>query len=137
VRVAEAPTPVHISMRHGTVMSLRTTASGWLYAAYAPAQTVRAVLALEGDRTPVDDARFAAALAEVRKHRLGRVVDQSMPGVSAMAAPVFDANGTLVLALTAIGPSAVFDTRWNGAVARALQERARGLDQRLGALPAR
>jgi DNA-binding IclR family transcriptional regulator len=138
VRVAEAPTPVHISMRHGTVMSLRATASGWLYAAYAPAHAVRAVLAREtAGQGSLDDAGFAAALAEVRKHKLGRAVDQSVPGVSAMAAPVFDAAGALVLCLTAIGPSAVFDTRWNGAVARSLREQAAALERQLGALPAR
>jgi DNA-binding IclR family transcriptional regulator len=137
VRVAEAPTPVHISMRHGTVMSLRSTASGWLYAAYAPPEAVRRVLAQEGHAAQADDARFEAAVAEVRKHRLGRAIDQSVPGVSAMAAPVFDGSGAMVLSLTAIGPTAVFDTRWSGAVAHALQARARDLEQQLGALPAR
>src|SRR5471032_361001 len=42
VRIAEAPTPVHVSMRHGTVMSIADTASGRLFAAYGPADAVRA-----------------------------------------------------------------------------------------------
>ena len=44
VRVAEAPSPVHISMRHGTVMSLTGTASGRLFAAYLPRERIQELL---------------------------------------------------------------------------------------------
>jgi hypothetical protein len=36
-------------------------------------------------------------------------VNLSVSGVSALAAPVFDESGKIVLSLTAIGPSALFD----------------------------
>ena len=49
-----------------------------------------------------------------------------------MAAPVFDHTGAIVLSLTAIGPAAVFDTRWDGALARALRASAAQASQRLG-----
>jgi DNA-binding IclR family transcriptional regulator len=50
VRIAEAPSPVHVSMRHGTVMSIPDTASGRLFAAFGPADAVRAALAAEPPR---------------------------------------------------------------------------------------
>ena len=90
VRVAEGPSPVHISMRHGTVMSLRGTASGWLFAAHRPSAAVDEVLAHEPPGSPeYDAAAFAARLDEVRAQGAARAVDLSVPGVSAMAAPVF------------------------------------------------
>ncbi len=136
VRVAEAPSPVHVSMRHGTVMSVRGTASGWLFAAHRPRAAVQAVLAHEPPGSPaVDGAAFEARLAEVRQHGLSRAVNLSVPGVSAMAAPVFDGTGAMVLSLTAIGPTEAFDSRWNGSVAAALKRQARELSQRLGAGP--
>jgi DNA-binding IclR family transcriptional regulator len=46
---------------------------------------------------------------------------------------VFDVSGQLVLALTAIGPTAVFDGRPAGGVSKTLREAARGLSRRLGA----
>jgi len=55
-----------------------------------------------------------------------------IPGVSAMAAPVFDHTGAIVLAVTAIGPSGIFDTRWAGSVATALVRCARQVSDRLG-----
>ena len=52
-----------------------------------------------------------------------------------MAAPVFDHTGAIVLALTAIGPAGVFDSRWDGAIARALKSAAAQVSERLGAPP--
>ncbi|WP_310734684.1 IclR family transcriptional regulator [Azohydromonas caseinilytica] len=138
VRVAEAPSPVHVAMRHGTVMSLRGTASGWLFAAYRAREEVQAVLAQElalggFNGAPLDGAAFEAQLAEVRRQGMARVVDQAIPGVSALAAPVFDGSGALLLSITGIGPSATFDTAWDGALAGAIRRCAASLSRRLGA----
>lgn len=140
VRVARPASAVYVSMRHGTVMSLRGTASGLLFAAYLPRTQVRAALRDEAAGTSGGRvgaaARFEpelkARLEEVRREGLARVTDLLLPGVSALALPVFDARGTIVLALTAIGPSAVFDSRGEGVVAAALRAAARELSTRLG-----
>lgn len=123
VRVAEGPAPVHVSMRHGTVMSLSGTASGRLFAAWRADEA-----AALGE--PLPDAATTQA---VRQQRLATARDGVVPGLSAAAAPVFDASGRLVMALTAIGPSASFDTRVEGAVVTPLREAAALLSRRLGA----
>jgi DNA-binding IclR family transcriptional regulator len=133
VRVEEAPTAVHVNMRHGTVLSLRGTASGLLFAAYlAPAALRDALAAESGTRRRIDEA-LAGELAAVRAQGFAAVVDGALPGVSAIAAPVFDARGALALGLTAIGPNAVFDARADAPVARTLVQAARGLSRTLGA----
>ncbi|MBN4688497.1 IclR family transcriptional regulator, partial [Escherichia coli] len=43
-----------------------------------------------------------------------------------------DHTGAMVMAITAIGPSGTFDTRWDGAIARALRECADHVSQRIG-----
>jgi DNA-binding IclR family transcriptional regulator len=137
VRIEEAPSAVHVNMRHGTVMSLRGTASGLLFAAHRAEDEVLAVLAQEPDNTSrarprrLDEA-LAAQLAEVREHGLSRAVDAAVPGISAMAAPVFDEGGHMVLSLTAIGPSALFDSRLAGPVAQRLRSTAQELSRQLG-----
>ena len=138
VRVAEAPSPVHVAMRHGTVMSLRGTASGWLFAAYRAGNEVQSVLALEAASATegalkLDDEAFQAKLAEIRVQGMARVADQAIQGVSALAAPVFDGQGQLLLSITGIGPSATFDTAWDGALACAIRDCARALSRQLGA----
>ena len=70
--------------------------------------------------------------AAVRETGLATSRDGVVPGVSAAAAPVFDASGRLVLALTAIGPSASFDTAPASGLITALREAGSLLSRRLG-----
>lgn len=154
VHIAEAPSPVHVSLRHGTVFSLTRTASGRLFAAYLPAAQVKAMLEderrREKQRKPEDGvpagmppvqplpswSAFEAEREAVRAQGASRSENEVIPGVSAMAAPVFDHTGAIVLAVTAIGPTGIFDTRWDGGLAQSLRACARSVSERLGA-PAR
>ncbi len=146
VRIAEAPSPVHVSMRHGTVMSISGTASGRLFAAYGPADAVREALADEARLAPVARKRTGGRLGlglafdrevdRVRADGIAHIDGVALPGVSAVAVPVFDAQGRLVLSLTAIGPSATFDAAPDGRVAAALRPAADQLSRRLGWKPA-
>ena len=131
VRIAEAPSPVHVSMRHGTVMSLRDTASGRLFAALLPAAQVEAAMGSEASALR-GDAEFQAELATIRRGGLAQVAGSAVPGVSALAAPVFDGVGHLVLSLTAIGPRETFDASADAPAATALLMQAHALSTRLG-----
>lgn len=146
VRIEEAPTAVHVNMRHGTVMSLRGTASGMLFAAHMERGRVVAALTDEhcaalrerGEPMPARyrpsiDADLETRWAEIRRQGISRVDGGAIPGVSAMAAPVFDEAGKIVLSLTAIGPTAVFDSRLDGSIAFALRRAATELSRQLGA----
>ena len=154
VRIAESPAPLHVNMRHGTVFSLTNTASGRLFGAYLDASVVRqlleeerqreqkgAVIAPQRGMPPVQPLpswnAFEAQLQEVRSHGLSRSEGEILPGVSAMSAPAFDHTGAIVLAITAIGPAAIFDTQWDGDIARALKACAVQVSERLGAVPSR
>ncbi len=136
VRVAQPPSAVHVSMRHGTVMSLRGTASGRLFAAWLPPAVVLPVLRDEnrqaGYRGTGFDDELNSALADIRRNGYSRVKDVLLPGISALAAPVWDGSGTLVLSLTTIGPTPLLDGKPGVALARTLQTAAQGLSQRLG-----
>ncbi|WP_395319083.1 IclR family transcriptional regulator [Variovorax sp. UC74_104] len=152
VRTAESPSPVHVNMRHGTVFSLTNTASGRVFAAYLDEGVVRRLLEEERQRQkqrkgaepaaiagmpPVQPlpswSDFERQLQEVRAHGISRSDGEVIEGVSAMAAPVFDHTGAIVLAVTAIGPAGIFDTAWDGQIARALKACAGTVSQRLGA----
>jgi DNA-binding IclR family transcriptional regulator len=139
VRLAESPSAVHVNMRHGTVFSIAGTASGQLYAAHLPEALVRPLY--EAERKAVDKAQaplppwsqFAkTTLAEVRAQGYSRAEGAVVAGVSAMASPVFDHRGDIVLALTAIGPAAALDTQPGSAAAVALREAGEAVSARLG-----
>ncbi|MFG6447245.1 IclR family transcriptional regulator [Roseateles sp. BYS180W] len=138
VRVAHAPTPLHISMRHGTVMSLADTASGRLFAAHLPETLWRETLRAEG----LAPAALRSAVAALRQRRddalawgLAQTLDEAVPGVSALAAAVLDQRGQLALSLTAVGPSSAFDATLQGPLAAALRRDALALTQQLGYQP--
>ncbi len=136
VRVAWPPGAVVVSMRHGTVLGLRATASGRLFAAWLPRAQVLPVLKAEdrtaGQRPAGFDTALQAELQAVRDEGISWVQDRSLPGISAMAAPVLDNAGRLVLALTAIGTTAAMDLRPQGALAQRLRAEAAALSARLG-----
>lgn len=149
VRLEESPAPIHVNMHYGTVFSLAGTATGRLFAAYLGADKVQQLLDDERRRqksnpdpivqgVPPPRAvppwrEFERELAEVRLHGLSRSDGDTMPGVNALAAPVFDYHGNIALAITAIGPGAMFDIAWDGPIANALRACAEQISQRLGA----
>ena len=148
VRLEESPAPIHVNMRQGTVFSLAGTATGRLFAAYRDAREVKALLDDERRRQKshpappianVPPARavpawrdFERELGEVLAHGLARSDGETLPGVNAIAAPVFDHEGQVVLAVTAIGPAGIFDLAWHGAIAREVRACAARISRRIG-----
>ena len=57
-----------------------------------------------------------------------------MPGLCAMAVPVFDGFGQLALAIATIGPSRLLDIHPQSAQAKALCQVGQALSARLGAV---
>lgn len=142
IRLEEGPAAVHVNMRHGTVVSVRGTASGRLFAALLPRDKVLAALRIdqEDQAEPAGagfDTEFEAELAQIRQTGLSRTVGGTVPGVTALAVPVHDGFGTMVLGLITIGPSATLDPDPAGPAVRALRQCAEALSRGLGARPGR
>lgn len=133
VRLEDGPTAIHVNMRHGTVVSVRGTATGRLFAAFMPRDKILKVLAKEADEASPLDAGFEAELLRIRERRFASIVDGTVRGVTALAAPVFDGFGEMVLAITAIGPSATLDANTRGKQARDLAHCANAISAQLGA----
>lgn len=142
VRIEESVDPLHVNMHTGTVMSLVNTATGHVFAAWLPPATIAKLLKLEsirlhGARVTAQEAReLDRSVAEVRRRGIARAVGKPIPGINALSAPIFDFDGRLVLALTALGPAGTFDAAWDGSLAHAVREAADAVTHRLsGARP--
>ncbi len=140
VRLEEPIEPLHVNLRAGTVMSMTNTATGRLFAAYMAPKVVERILnddlqrmgARKDAKGELDHEALDIALLETRKHGLSRSLGQPIPGIDALCAPVFDSAGHLVLGILAMGPSANFDSRWDGSVATQLRECALEVSRRIG-----
>ena len=141
VRLVDPIYPLHVNLRTGTVMSLAGTATGRLFAAYLPKQLIEALMKEDYKRLgpdiahPLKPEQVEAELKEVRQHGLSRSVGNPTPGVNSFAAPVFDYSGNIVLGITLMGSSGIFDPSWNGEQANAVKVCAFEVSKRLGHLP--
>jgi IclR family KDG regulon transcriptional repressor len=68
----------------------------------------------------------------VRERGYGTLVDELEPGLSAVAAPVFDQGGGVVAALAVSGPTARLDARRLSLLGGVAIEQAHALSVRLG-----
>jgi len=136
----ESPQAVTVNLRLGDVMPLLSSATGRCFAAYASQEAIAPMLQEELARAqklgrtdlPRSMAEVQTLLAEVRERGAARVVDTLLPGIVGFCAPVFDADGHMVLGMVTLGSVASFDPEWNGAVARPLRAAAAQLSSDLG-----
>jgi flavin reductase (DIM6/NTAB) family NADH-FMN oxidoreductase RutF/DNA-binding IclR family transcriptional regulator len=130
-----ASAPVSEALPVGLILPVTSTATGLAFAAYlspeAVAQTVwsdPAAASEEGD--------WNQRLEEVRRRGLARqgleTFYRSETLINALSAPVLDASGQAVLALTAVGEATRFHGDLDGEFAYALRETAQDLSRRLG-----
>lgn len=137
VKLEEPLHPMHVNLRAGSVMSLSNTATGRLFAAYMPPKVIENALQrdtlLHGKvGTAQSRQQFESLLVETRKYGLSRTLGQPIAGIDAFCAPVFDSGGHLVMGITAMGPSASFDSHWQGKLAKALKACAQQVSQEMG-----
>ena len=138
VRLIDPVYPLHVNLRTGTVMSLAGTSTGRIFAAYLPPQLIQESMLEDFKRLgpdiarPLKPAEIKLKLDEVRRHGLSRAISNPTPGVNAFAAPVFDYSGNIVLSITLMGSSGIFDTAWKGKEATAIKACAAEVSKRLG-----
>ena len=130
-----------VRIREGRNLPLLTTATGRVFLAFLPEADLKGLLAdelqqqremlpKEKAKTDVDVERFRA---EVRRHGVGRMIGEENPGLVALAAPVFDHDGRMVMAITLVSIIGTMNADYDAAPANELKATANQLSRRLGA----
>lgn len=140
IRWLQSRQPISVGIRPGTVFLSTMSASGRIFLSYLPESVTLPVINAElarfaRDATPMAPTSMADVegyIAETREHQLARVTGHSIEYVSALAAPVFDYRGELVLSLALFGFKSTFDVSWDGRNARLLKHAARKISEKLG-----
>jgi DNA-binding IclR family transcriptional regulator len=128
-----------VRLREGRNLPLLTTATGRVFLAYMPAGESRPLLDRELKARNADKARalssadVQALRDKVLRRRLGQSSGEENPGLTALAAPVFDHEGRIALVMTVVGILGTFSTEDDGEPARVLKATADQLSRRLGA----
>lgn len=133
--------PVSPFLQAGVVVSLTQSATGIAFAAFMPPEQTRVAIDEElqarARSGQPDDGLFAQRVDQARKHGLARAVGTAASPrhhvtVNAFSAPVYDAGGNMVLAISTTCEAQRLAPDWDGEVPTALLGAARELSLRLG-----
>lgn len=140
--VRESLARIHANVRPGGGFTLTTTATGRLFVAFIQQSVSEPQIRRELNERASSEPRFAfdedgfrADIERIRSQGFETTIDLPIPGVSAVAAPVFDYSGEIKLAVTVIGPTPRIDLRADGPVVRATLEFTRRLSADSGYRP--
>lgn len=105
--VVESPNLVTISVRLGYRLPAHASAQGRLNLAFAPPAVQQRILARKlqafTPRTLVDPAMMRERLAQIRRELFDVSMDETLLGISAVAAPILNFDNELVGAIAIVG----------------------------------
>lgn len=141
VRWEPSKQPVSPYLQTGVVVSLTQSATGAAFAAFMDMSVTTELANSElQDRMLAgcpDQGEFLARVADARRHGIARVLGRAPSQrhqitVNAFSAPVFDAAGRMVMALSTTCDANRLPPDWDGATPTALRRAADRLSERLG-----
>ncbi len=133
--------PITVNVVTGTALDPLTSASGRVFSAWLPKETIGRLIdrrLKEGNLPPELQTRtdVDAMLAGVRADGYAGVSGYHLvPGVEALAAPVFNFKNEITIGMLVVGVKGMFDMSADGPVVGALKTAAAALSLRLGYTP--
>jgi DNA-binding IclR family transcriptional regulator len=128
----ESSRPVYMNIRVGSILPLLSTATGRVFAAFLPSEVTASLLAAEMRAARQPAAQVRKLLDQTHERRLAHVEGALVPGVNAIAAPLFDHKGRIAGVLGALGRTEELNVAYDGPVARALLSTATEISRRMG-----
>jgi DNA-binding IclR family transcriptional regulator len=139
IRIEESNRPIFMNVRVGSTLPILRSAVGRVFAAFLPASDTAALIAKEqralGDRGKTNNGRDSAAstiLSQTRRDGIALIAGDLVPGVTALAAPIFDHRGRIVASMALLGSPEHLDPRAETETAQSLKKAAATVSQRLG-----
>ncbi|MBP6346150.1 IclR family transcriptional regulator [Neisseriaceae bacterium CLB008] len=140
VQFLEPNHPVVITARVGSLMPVLRSATGNVFASYLPEHMVKPLMQQEWAESaaggvvirPRDWADFERMKAQILQEGVGAIEGNLISGVNALSAPIFDANGEMVFAITCMGNAEHIQLDPEGAHAQAIKATAAKISRQLG-----
>lgn len=111
IEVGAGSTSANMNLRPGSLLSITGSASGRVFAAFGNKEIVAPMIHSElsnhfSDRaigTALTEQEFESRIETIRAYGYSLANSAPIPGINALSAPVFDADGELAMAITFIG----------------------------------
>lgn len=142
MRMEEPSLPVTVNIRPGSVLPVVWSASGQAFLAFSHDADLGARAADEYAAAPEERRLLlhgpdplGSLSQQVIAQGCAIVRDTLLVGISAVAAPVYDARGHVAAVLTALGSSNGFDTLHSGKVCQSVMREAASISAAMGFTP--
>lgn len=141
VRWFESDSALSVRLKPGVNLSLTTSATAMLLAAYLPREKTEALVRQEllerGEGSDVDVSAVYAQYARIRAQGIASSLGARRSGLNALSAPLFDARGHVIAAITILGMSPLFRAEVNGSAAALLRRLGTELSGQIGSVESR
>jgi DNA-binding IclR family transcriptional regulator len=134
VNRVDGDTMAPLGIRVGSHPTLLSSATGQVFLAFMPESETRSVVrkkARRPSRPALVGARAEDVIAEVRRKGIARTSPGGLPGIQAIAAPVFGIEG-LQCVITVMGHEGEFDAREQGRPVTCLRETVQSISRDAG-----
>ncbi len=136
--MVRAVSPIEISVKPGYLVPLHATAQGKVALAFGARELCAAIEAVElrpcTDQTICDQSALAEEVRLTRRRGWAVAPGETLPGLNALAVPVYAAAGDLVATLAAVGTTQTVPREPNADLLRAVQRAGLDLSRALGFL---
>ncbi|MBL4807537.1 MAG: IclR family transcriptional regulator [Rhodobacteraceae bacterium] len=106
----ESPSSIRYTVTIGERRELHCTVAGKLFLTYFPQKQFDTYLKSSRrkkftEKTLTGKSELRSAIEDIQKDRIARTFDERLVGASALAAPIYSANGTVLAAIMLAGPT--------------------------------
>jgi DNA-binding IclR family transcriptional regulator len=131
IALEESARAVTLNVRVGSVLPIAASAIGRVFAAYLPENAWSRLAAAERGKG-ASRRSLARVLAIIRSAGVARIEGTLIPGLNALAAPVFDHRGKLALVLGVVGRRETLAAGAKAPAIHALRRAATALSHQIG-----
>src|SRR5882757_8890759 len=128
--------PIEIGVRPGSELSFHASAQGKVLLAFASEDFRRRVFGAKlqafTPKTIVDGQALARELSQIARNSCAAAPEQSILGINAVAAPIFDGSNSCVAAVAMVGSIQFLPAKATKPTVAALKECAREISARVG-----
>lgn len=123
---------VNIGIKVGSQVSITKSATGRTFAAFSPHKIAEWKISEELDKSSINQEQFQNIIEFIKKNGYSYVNSTLIPGINAIASPIFDRSAKLVAVLSVVGLENTLDTSESSQAVQIIKERSAMISQLLG-----
>ncbi|MFC5589336.1 IclR family transcriptional regulator [Sporosarcina soli] len=129
----ESNRPINIGIKVGSRVGVTQSASGRVFAAYLPSHLTAEQISRELSKNSISEDQLQEYLNTIREKEYSYVISTIVPGISAIAAPIFDHTSQVIAVLTVVGLENSLDISESSEAVKLLKEKTIEISRLLGA----